>query len=358
MVGNRSTLARPCSLAGLGAALLAGTLAFLGPGAPSAESRPSPPTWTCRDEVCQRATRSGETLTLELQNRRNRPTWVVLDPLELSNVKSLRPSPALLELGPGETRTAGLLAIEDATKPFAYQANWKALSGNPGAVHDDRWHYRMPFGGSSSITISQGYDGPFTHKGLGAYALDFPMPLDTPVLAARGGTIVETVDERGASGDPVGEYEVDNRVVIEHADGTFAIYAHLRHGGPARIGDHVESGDLIGLSGDTGFSTGPHLHFEVFKIRGDGQRQTIPVKFWNGTAKGFTALAGVEYAPGCPRVTGSPCRTGELASESPSDPPRRALVSESPAGVGRSAQSAPAGPTRDSTPASPMRRPD
>ena len=138
-------------------------------------------------------------------------------------------------------------------------------------------------------------------------------------LAQMGVDREGPVDDKLTSGVRTGENEGDNRVVIEHADGTFAIYAHLRQGGPARVGQRVESGDQIGLSGDTGFSTGPHLHFEVYKVRLDGQRQTLTVKFWNGTQAGFTALAGLEVEPGCSRGGSSTCLPGELPSEDSRD---------------------------------------
>jgi murein DD-endopeptidase MepM/ murein hydrolase activator NlpD len=278
--------------------------------------------WTCRDAICQRATRRGTELTLEIRSGRAVPCWVVFEPHALSNVKALQATPATVRLEPGQTRIAGRLAIEDATMPHRYQTKWRVLPGDPNAVHDDRWHYRMPFGGSQPITISQGYEGRFSHVGASAYALDFPMARGTPILAARGGTIVEVVDDEEAGGIRTAEIEGGNRVVIEHLDGTLAIYAHLRPGGPARVGQRVRSGDLVGLSGDTGFATGPHLHFEVYRIRLDGRRQSIPVKFWNGTKAGFTALAGFEYAPGCPRDGGRTCRPGELAGEpGRADPP-------------------------------------
>lgn len=302
----------------LGLVVLSGALGvLLTSDRASAQARANPPAWTCRDDLCQRATRKGDRLAIELQNRRPRPAWVVLEPFDLSNVKPLRPAPFTLRVGPGETETAGILAIQDETQPYAYQARWRALAGNPDAVHDDRWQYRMPFGGTSPVEISQGYDGAYTHKGLAAHALDFPLPMGTPVLAARGGTIVEVPTDPVATGvaERMTESEIDRRVMIEHVDGTFAIYAHLRSGGPARLGQHVEAGDLIGLSGDTGHATGPHLHFEVARFRRDGQRQTIPVKFWNGTAQGFTPLEGFVYAPGCARGGASRCRPGELASE-------------------------------------------
>jgi len=268
-----------------------------------AEPRVAEPAWTCQDDVCQRAVRRGERLSIELRNRRSHATWVSVEPFDLSNVKILGAPPFRLALRAGETKVAGTLAIEDPTKPYAYQARWQALSGDPDAVHDDRWRYRMPFGGTSPVRVSQGYDGAFTHDGLGRYALDFPLPLDTPVLAARGGTLVEIASDRATGEGSAGASEeaTDHRVVIEHADGSFGLYAHLRPESPFRVGEPVETGDRIGRSGDTGNATGPHLHFEVYTIRRDGQRRTIPVRFWDGTAKGFIPLAGVEYAPGSPR---------------------------------------------------------
>ena len=271
--------------------------------------------WTCREEICLRSHQRGEYLTIQARSNRKRPTWIVVDPVTLKNLKPLQATPFTVRAEPGAIHDAGVLAIRNPKRASHHELEWVALRGNPNAVHDDRWHYRMPFGGTTPRPISQGYNGRFSHKGLGAYALDFPMPWGTPILAARGGEIVEVINDMVASGIRTGEFESDNRVIIEHRDGTFAVYAHLRHGGPARVGQIVKQGDLIGLSGDTGFSTGPHLHFAVFKIRRDGKRETLPVRFWNGTARGYTAVAGLIYKPGCPRSGSAACRPGELASE-------------------------------------------
>ncbi len=320
MVGRPSSGRRLAALGGGAVGLfafgvIAAGLSLLAGAATRAAERETVSEWTCQAKICQRVTQRGLSLTFELRNDLDRPTYVVLELHDLSNVKRRKPSPFVVRLEPGEVRTAGELAIQDGKQSHTYRTEWQALPGNPNAVHDDRWQYRMPLGGTNAIRISQGYDGPFSHKGLEAYALDFPMQEGTPILAARGGTIADVIQDKVTSGIRTGENEGDNRVVIEHADGTFAIYAHLRHGGSARVGQHVESGDLIGLSGDTGFSTGPHLHFEVYKIRRDGRRQTLPIQFWDGSPAGFTGLAGREYAPGCPRGGQARCLPGELASE-------------------------------------------
>ena len=71
-----------------------------------------------------------------------------------------------------------------------------------------------------------------------------------------------------------------NFVKIRHDDGTIGHYVHLRHlGVEVSVGDGIRSGELIGYSGSTGYSSGPHLYFEVFSATRNLERRTIPVKF-------------------------------------------------------------------------------
>jgi len=93
------------------------------------------------------------------------------------------------------------------------------------------------------------------------FAIDFPMPIGTVVLASRAGTVVR-IEESFFDGDHAGGHE--NRVFIQHGDGTVARYVHLTHDGVlVEVGALVAEGDPIGLSGDTGNSSGPHTHFDV-----------------------------------------------------------------------------------------------
>lgn len=303
--------------------------------------------WQCRSGICQRLSRQDVRLSVELRNTNALPTWVEVWPEDLENVRSLEPMPYRVRLAPGETRTAGVLVIQDPTKFYGYRTRWQSLEGNPYAVHDDRWHYRMPFGGTDDVEPSQGYEGRRSHEGLGAYALDFPMPSGTPVLAARGGTIVEVVDDQVGRGIGIGDRADANRVVVEHVDGTFALYAHLRHAEQERggssvrpnfrphVGQRVETGDPIGSSGDTGFSTGPHLHFEVYKVRPDGRRETIPVRFWDGSPEGFTPREGLAYPPGCQRGVSPRCPPGWFAREPDREAEGSVPESPDPAGEGK-----------------------
>lgn len=119
--------------------------------------------------------------------------------------------------------------------------------------------------------IDQGFDGGFSHQDAeNRYALDFAAPVGTPVLAARAGIVMQVQD--GFHGSGV-NYARDagraNFIRILHDDGSMALYAHLAEGGiHVRRGQTVRAGQRIGLSGNTGYSTAPHLHFSVQVNRG------------------------------------------------------------------------------------------
>jgi murein DD-endopeptidase MepM/ murein hydrolase activator NlpD len=104
---------------------------------------------------------------------------------------------------------------------------------------------------------------PFTYQGV--YYPHFHTGLDlgiwtgTPVRAAEAGTVVLATTNTGADGKPVG---YGTYVVIYHGGNLFTLYGHLSQLG-VTTGQHVSTGQVIGLSGTTGNSSGPHLHFEV-----------------------------------------------------------------------------------------------
>lgn len=103
--------------------------------------------------------------------------------------------------------------------------------------------------------ISTVYNRPGSHWKLGRHTgVDFSIPSGTKVVAAMAGTVLET---GSVSWGP--SYGIS--VIIDHGQGIRAIYAHLS-ALKVKKGDKVEEGELIGLSGNSGNSTGPHLHFE------------------------------------------------------------------------------------------------
>ncbi|TCT26272.1 M23 family metallopeptidase [Thermomonas haemolytica] len=138
--------------------------------------------------------------------------------------------------------------------------------------------------------IDQGFEGGFSHQDPeNRYAIDFATPEGTPVLAARGGVVMQVQDGFSGHGlDPHRDASRANLIRILHDDGSMGLYAHLANGGArVRVGQRVEAGQRIGLSGNTGYSTAPHLHFAVQVNRGM-QLLSIPFRL-AGPAQGASA---------------------------------------------------------------------
>jgi murein DD-endopeptidase MepM/ murein hydrolase activator NlpD len=140
--------------------------------------------------------------------------------------------------------------------------------------------YRLPFDAAAPVRVDQGPEGRFSHDdAANRDAIDFALPVGTPVLAARDGVVIDAVADNTASGTQRAAYlDRANYVRIRHDDGSMAMYVHLAPDGVSvRVGQRVQAGDRIGLSGNTGFSTAPHLHFVVQVWRGE-RLESIPVR--------------------------------------------------------------------------------
>lgn len=169
---------------------------------------------------------------------------------------------------------------EEKGKSFEFSTNYNWVMGNTRARHNDSYIYSLPYKTGKSYRVGQGYNGSFSHKGDIRYSIDFMMPPKTQVHAARGGKVVQIYEDSDRGGASDEFKDASNFIVIEHNDGTFAEYAHLsKNGVLVNLGQKVFEGQVIGLSGNTGYSSGPHLHFMVVKVNEDGTSESLPVRF-------------------------------------------------------------------------------
>lgn len=157
-----------------------------------------------------------------------------------------------------------------------------------GVLKDDTSYvYQLPYQKNTAHFLVQGYFGKFTHRERAA--IDFKMRKGTKILAARGGVVIR-LREDGNKGGLKKEYrQYGNFVIIQHADSSRSGYWHLQKDGVlVNIGDTVKQGQVIGLSGNTGYTALPHLHFIVWKYNAKGQWQQIATRF--ETKKGIRYL--------------------------------------------------------------------
>ena len=168
--------------------------------------------------------------------------------------------------------------------------------GRIDADHDDGYLYRLPYGTDVSFPIIQGYGAKLSHRGTERFTLDFGMPVGTPVHAARDGVIVLAEDSHtlGCAREECGRFA--NFVVVLHPDGTTGEYFHLERGSvQLRVGDPVARGQQLARSGDTGFSTAPHLHFGVYRTDRDRGTQSLAVRFLTRGGAINTPRSGAHY---------------------------------------------------------------
>ncbi|MEC5156144.1 M23 family metallopeptidase [Chryseobacterium sp. MP_3.2] len=138
--------------------------------------------------------------------------------------------------------------------------------------------YTLPFSPQKKHSIYQGYGGRFSHEA--AKALDFSLQIGEAVHAARAGKVVQNFTSNSKRCLTKECAKFNNKITILHDDGSLAEYVHLKQNGSVvKNGSQVHEGQLIGYSGNTGWSMGPHLHFSVYTPKIDGGRNYIKTKF-------------------------------------------------------------------------------
>jgi len=210
------------------------------------------------------------------------PVWISVEFPTLVNLKSSEKLP-FRTLVPAETAGKTLFSLEAVTENQrrSYRMTVTYAKGDPATTKPDPgFLYVFPFEHGTKHQLTQGYDGTFTHSGENRYALDFDLDTGTPVVAARSGLVADVKQDSNLGGPSTSYAQDANYILVWHDDGTFGNYVHLKRGGSlVKIGDRVEAGQRIGYSGNTGVSSGPHLHFDVRVPTVDGRMQSVPIRF-------------------------------------------------------------------------------
>lgn len=168
------------------------------------------------------------------------------------------------------------------------------------AGHDG---YLLPFLCGATVRVTQGNHSPYSHRDQGVFAWDFGVPRGTPLVAMAAGDVIAA---SGATlpGDPCwdggGEECANdaNYVLVDHRDGTATLYMHLDTPTIA-VGAHVEQGDEIGLSGSTGWSSGPHAHVQRQELCGSWWCPSVLTAFGD-VEDGFPGTGEVVVSGNCP----------------------------------------------------------
>ncbi len=160
-----------------------------------------------------------------------------------------------------------------------------------GLVKDDTsFVYELPFEKGRAFYCVQGYFSMFTHHERAA--LDFKMKQGTHVCAARSGVVVRVKEDGRRGGMRSINRKEGNNIVIQHADGSRAGYWHLQNmGALVNVGDTIQQGQVIGLSGNTGMTSFPHLHFIVWDFDKFRKFEQVPTRF--RTTKGIGYLTAI-----------------------------------------------------------------
>lgn len=236
-----------------------------------------------------------ESKTLRAINEYRGPVEVEISLEQNSNVMTSQLLPGRWVIPGCSERELVVLAAAEQTRPWSCNYKMRYVPGDPAAVHRPTGGYLVPFAAGRSFRITQAFHGKTSHNGpMNSYAVDISMPEGTPIRAARGGLLMDAAFdfyEGGLNRERYGQRA--NLVRILHDDGTMGVYAHLKlESVRFPLGTRIRDGEVIALSGNTGYTSGPHLHFAI--LRNSGMRLvSVPFAFADGHGRQVTPEQGM-----------------------------------------------------------------
>lgn len=250
--------------------------------------------------------RSGARVTQIARNRYMTPVVMRWTLTALDNLTPVTPIEGVVLLPPAD-KPYGLgpqvvlaeLELGDHTAAYQRELAFRARFGDP-RVEPAPYPYRLPYPTGLTFSVLQGFHGMFSHRGSSEYAVDFDCPVATTVLAARPGIVVAANASALRSGTTHEylDYKRTNFVIVQHDDGSLGEYMHLSPSGvEVKPGQSVTRGQPLALSGNTGYSSTPHLHFQVMTAATDGiNARSFPFKLATGPDRVEEPVQGRRYA--------------------------------------------------------------
>jgi len=217
------------------------------------------------------------------------PIEVEVSLSEQDNVQAKPGLPRKFVILPGTSLPLFGLGALDEYQSWQYSLKYRYSLGEPLAKHSEQAIYYPPFVSYKVFRISQAFGGKFSHTDeQNKYAVDFSMPEGSEIHAARAGVVMSLDNDFFKGGIDRQAYKARaNSIRVLHDDGSMGVYAHLQvERAQVHEGMRVKAGQLIAYSGNTGFSSGPHLHFSVQVNQG---MNLISVPFQFVDAKGLAS---------------------------------------------------------------------
>jgi len=165
-------------------------------------------------------------------------------------------------------RLVPLLYLLISFKSFSQLPDRTIRDLKTGRIADDTSYvYGLPYQNGNRYLFIQGANSKFSHRSELSY--DFKMSMRSTICAARDGVVIATKSDSDKGGMKNEYIDDGNHIVIRHEDGSIAQYWHLSQNGVlVKVGDLIKKGQQIGLSGNTGYTAFPHLHFQVIDPNG------------------------------------------------------------------------------------------